>query len=292
MNFTIGTDVEGFLSEKKSGLFTSAIPVIPGTKESPIKLPSGGLLSHDNVACEWATPVATNENEFVEMVKTTLKETTAILPRNLKLNFTASALFPEKELEHPVAQIFGCDKDYNVWLKRVNPKPKCSDLPTLRTAGAHVHVGADNIKERSAQVAFTRMLDINLGVSSILLDKSEMSVQRRKLYGKSGAFRPKPYGIEYRTLSNFWLKSKNLVSLVYKLTRDTVNLFSNEVYGLLNDVNGDIVQETINGNDTETARIIFDKYISKNIANDTSTLFEIVESQWVADFITEWDLAA
>lgn len=296
MDFTIGTDIEGFLSEKKTGLFTSAIPVIPGTKESPVKLPSGGLLSYDNVACEFATPVATNEQEFVDMVKTTLKETVAMIPRNLRLNLTASALFPEKELEHPVAKIFGCDKDYNVWLKRANPKPKCPDLPTLRTAGLHVHVGAECIKKGhaslDAQIAFTRMLDINLGISSVLLDNSKMSVQRRLLYGKSGAFRPKPYGIEYRTLSNFWLKSKNLVSLIYKFTRDTMNLFSNEIYGLLDDVSGNIVQETINGNDVETARIIFDKYISKNLADDTTSLFELVERSENFNPEAEWELAA
>jgi hypothetical protein len=34
----------------------------------------------------------------------------------------------------------------------------------------------------------------------------DSDVNRRLLYGKAGTIRIKPYGIEYRTLSNFWLK--------------------------------------------------------------------------------------
>ena len=36
------------------------------------------------------------------------------------------------------------------------------------------------------------------------------------MYGKAGAFRPKTYGVEYRTLSNAWLFSKKLQSFVYR----------------------------------------------------------------------------
>jgi hypothetical protein len=43
--------------------------------------------------------------------------------------------------------------------------------------------------------------DLFLGVPSVLMDNGEM---RKQLYGKAGCYRPKPYGGEYRTLSNFW----------------------------------------------------------------------------------------
>src|SRR3546814_9474953 len=38
------------------------------------------------------------------------------------------------------------------------------------------------------------------------------------MYGAAGAFRTKPYGVEYRVLSNAWLKDSKLMSWVYKNT--------------------------------------------------------------------------
>jgi hypothetical protein len=35
------------------------------------------------------------------------------------------------------------------------------------------------------------------------------------MYGKAGAVRAKSYGVEYRVLSNFWLKSEELMGEVY-----------------------------------------------------------------------------
>lgn len=45
-----------------------------------------------------------------------------------------------------------------------------------------------------------------------------MNWARRELYGKAGAFRPTSYGVEYRTLSNFWLRRKEYMQWVYAQT--------------------------------------------------------------------------
>lgn len=55
-----------------------------------------------------------------------------------------------------------------------------------------------------------------LGVPSIVLDDDK---ERRSLYGSAGSFRFKEYGIEYRTLSNFWLKNKDFMSWVFDQTQ-------------------------------------------------------------------------
>ena len=63
-------------------------------------------------------------------------------------------------------------------------------------------------------------MDLFLGCPSIILDKDN---KRRELYGKAGAYRNKPYGVEYRTLSNFWLTSSKLMQWVYKRTAFALN---------------------------------------------------------------------
>jgi hypothetical protein len=42
------------------------------------------------------------------------------------------------------------------------------------------------------------------------------------MYGAAGAFRPKPYGVEYRVLSNAWLQSEELMAWVYRTTTKAI----------------------------------------------------------------------
>ncbi len=51
-------------------------------------------------------------------------------------------------------------------------------------------------------------MDAVLGIPAILLDDGLL---RKQLYGKAGAFRPKEYGVEYRSLSNFWVFSPEII---------------------------------------------------------------------------------
>jgi len=75
----------------------------------------------------------------------------------------------------------------------------------------------------------TKTLDVYLGAVSLLWDQED---RRRELYGAAGAFRPKPYGMEYRVLSNKWISSPILRKLVYHNTMDAVHkTFENPDYG-------------------------------------------------------------
>lgn len=101
--------------------------------------------------------------------------------------------------------VFGCEPDYNALTGARNPKPQAAD-PGLRTSGGHVHFGFSQIiadgNFMEAQKVMGVMCDYFMGLPSLLLDKDD---RRRELYGKAGSVRFKDYGIEYRTLSNFWL---------------------------------------------------------------------------------------
>jgi hypothetical protein len=61
--------------------------------------------------------------------------------------------------------------------------------------------------------------DILVGNTCVMLDRDEGQIERRKLYGRAGEYRKNDHGYEYRTLSNFWLRSYPLTSLVFGLSR-------------------------------------------------------------------------
>lgn len=118
----------------------------------------------------------------------------------------------------------------------------------MRSAGGHVHV--ETTKD---QLAVIRAMDLFLGVPSVLMDNGEM---RKKLYGKAGAFRGKSYGVEYRTLSNFWIFKNELIRWVWNNTEraldsvDTLDVMAEK----------DNILRAINDNDKEVAQMLVNKY--------------------------------
>ena len=56
----------------------------------------------------------------------------------------------------------------------------------------------------------------------MLLDRDPNAAERREVYGRAGEHRLPKYGLEYRTLSNFWLRSYPLYSLIFGLARQAV----------------------------------------------------------------------
>jgi hypothetical protein len=52
----------------------------------------------------------------------------------------------------------------------------------------------------------------------------------RKLYGAAGRYRQPSYGVEYRTLSNFWLASPELVELVYDICSFVIDSTQEKMY--------------------------------------------------------------
>ena len=128
---------------------------------------------------------------------------------NWKWDKRSAISFPEQELNDPRAFVFGCDPDFSAWTGRANPRPAAKDK-ALRSAGGHVHIGCSHLNIDIISVV--KACDLFLGVPSILMDNG---TERRKLYGKAGAFRPKQYGVEYRTLSNFWIFEDKYVAWVH-----------------------------------------------------------------------------
>ena len=129
------------------------------------------------------------------------------------LNFDASAEFNSQYLDMPGARVGGCEVDNNAWLKCVNPKVSLEHT-NLRCTGGHIHIGFAEGKDMALCEEVIKAMDVFLGLPSVLLDPD---TKRRELYGKAGSFRfAKSYtGCEYRTLSNFWIQSEELMGYVW-----------------------------------------------------------------------------
>lgn len=216
--FKLGCDPELFLANSEGRLVASC-GKIGGTKEAPQPLPSlgeGYAIQEDNVAVEFNIPPASTQREFTNSVARAMKFIGDGVNFGLNLSIVpiSAASFPEEELKTPAAQTFGCDPDYDGWTSQRNPKPTALDWK-LRSCGGHVHVGYEVNKVPFTPQKLIRCMDLYLGVPSVLMDSGEL---RRRLYGKAGAYREKTYGVEYRTLSNFWVFDPKLTKWVWDST--------------------------------------------------------------------------
>lgn len=252
MNILIGCDPEVFV--KQNGLFKSAHNLIKGDKKNPFKIRSGAV-QVDGMALEFNIDPAATEDQFLFNVQDVFDQMKLMVP-DYEIAVTPVAHFDPAYLkaQAPEALELGCDPDFNAWTADVNPRPD-GDRP-MRTASGHIHVGFTNNEDILDEFhqhrcnTLGKQLDFYLGLPSIFYDEDK---ERREMYGKAGAVRYKPYGVEYRTLSNAWLKSAASIRWVYRNAVKGVNeLISGNA---LMDKYGDI-QEIINTSDKKAARAI------------------------------------
>jgi hypothetical protein len=252
MNILVGCDPEVFV--KKSGKFLSAHNLIPGDKKNPYKVPNGAV-QVDGMALEFNIEPVSSEDGFLFNVKDVLTTMKLMVP-GLEVVAEPVAHFDEEYFKNqpPKAKEMGCDPDFDAWTLDANIKPDSS--APMRTAGGHVHIGWTSNKDvrdydhfiQGAEIA--REMDFYLGLSSLFYDRD---VSRREMYGRGGCFRPKPYGVEYRTLSNAWLATDNRIKWVFRSTKRCVeNYFSGKK---LQDKYGDI-SAIINNSDVYKAKSI------------------------------------
>lgn len=220
--FTIGADPELFAKDH-NGVIKSLIDKLGGSKYNPRPIGNGYFLQEDNVAAEFNIPPCSSREEFIKAINYSLDRIELEIKDKYGYSISdkASYHFDTSELQHPAAWIFGCEPDFNVWTREQNPPPLNDDI-NFRTAGGHVHIASDFDPE-----LVVKMCDLTLGVPSVILDKD---TDRRKLYGKAGAFRfgKKYNGIEYRVLSNFWVLSNKLVGWVYDQVGRSLDLLKND----------------------------------------------------------------
>jgi len=307
MQILFGSDPEFMLVDDK-GQLHSAIEIVKGTKDAKIQLGDGIELFHDNVNAELNIKPGRNEDEVqanIALALDGLRKTVAPYYPVAR----ASADFPANELDNDEARAFGCEPEFCAYELSVITAPE--PPPTFRSAGGHIHLGADcesyplraplegpsddqdSTKRDMARIEVIRMMDVFVGLASVMLDTDPTTAGRRKLYGKAGSHRPKSYGVEYRAPGNFWLRNPEMISLVYRLSMFVVDFvahdgqrqwwadYANLVEGTT--YNPDEVRRAIDETNVELAKRLIHELVLPNLPADLKLdMFdEIVEARGI-----------
>jgi hypothetical protein len=214
MNATIGADPEMFV--KRGQTILPIFGLVGGTKKAPLPILLGApgfTYQEDGAALEFNIPAFMGYTRFTEGIGSAMENLQRYILNPLKLEIATginAIKLTSEQLEHPKAKEIGCLPDH--WAYGApgdSPLPEdmykrkpfsASDLGAMRYAGGHIHVGYN--KEAVPADIFAKYMDVLIGLPCVKYDKQG---GRRKIYGLPGLYRPKPYGLEYRTLSNFWL---------------------------------------------------------------------------------------
>lgn len=223
MKITIGADPELFVTH--NGKFRSAWGLVPGTKENPHRVENGAV-QVDGMALEFNIDPVDNEDDFVSNCQSVMGQMKEMIPDKYEFAVVPSCRFNGNHFraQPEEAKELGCTPDYNAYTMEENPQP--DNNTTMRTAAGHIHIGfcegadvtSDEHMIRCATLV--KQLDWYLGIPSVLFDND---AKRRSMYGNAGCFRPKPYGVEYRVLSNAWLLNENRMKFVYNQSVNAVN---------------------------------------------------------------------
>src|SRR5690554_3499131 len=250
----VGAGPEFFV--KQNCVFVSAYGLIKRDKKNPVKVDRGAV-QVDGMALEFNIDPASSQDEFLLNINTVMSILQQMVP-DYDHSVVPVADFGAEYIaaQPPEAKELGCDPDFNAWLSAVNEKPNME--LAFRTASGHVHIGwgdgfdIENPKHLAMCEMATKQMDFYLGLPSLMFDKD---VRRRSMYGKSGTYRPKVYGVEYRTLSNAWLKSESLIRWVFNSVQTGMKelMAGNHLWNQYGDI-----QDIINNSDVDAAKAIID----------------------------------
>ena len=250
--YMLGADPELFVGQ--NGVPVSAFGLIAGDKKNPQKV-EGGAVQVDGMALEFNIDAVSNEADWMKNINGVLAILAAMVPQHQLLPQPVAEFGLEYIRSQPEkAKELGCEPDWDAYTVAVNPRPN-GELP-FRSAAGHIHFGipeaggeapVDDMDYIGWIAAKVRELDFYVGLPSLFYDND---TKRRELYGKAGAFRPKRYGMEYRTPSNQWLGSDNLKRWAYQASMYAMEQIDKGI--CLADKYGDI-QRIINKSDKAAA---------------------------------------
>lgn len=235
----IGADPEVFIYDAKAAQYVSAHTFIPGTKKEPLPTHFGGL-QVDGVSAEFNIKPCDDVLTWIRRNNAALGALTNLATKanpNYVVSIAPVATFDKKYFNTlpPSVLELGCDPDFSAYTGMPNPSPQTNE--PFRTGSGHIHFGwyASHSLEKNPLnneahlkdcVSVVKLADFSIFLLSGLWDQDR---KRRTLYGNKGAFRPKPYGVEYRSPSNAWLKDNLMQAWVFNTAMHILHLHEDNV---------------------------------------------------------------
>jgi hypothetical protein len=239
----IGCDPEFlFLKDGKVIESSLAVPYVH------ISEPMYGKVIEDGFQGELNPSAVTCRQSTVWLISHLLRD---IRMAGFGYRFGAGYWIPESDFVNLTnkSKVFGCVPSQSIYGSQAIGVDPMKYM--FRPLGGHIHLELEKPMMRDLK-KIVRLLDIFVGNTSVAFDQDPLQVERRKNYGRAGEFREKEYGVEYRTLSNFWLQDYVYLSMVFGLARQALSIYqaglSDEFIALFKD---DSIERAINNNDKE-----------------------------------------
>lgn len=208
MTVSIGADPELFIFTKQ-GDFVPGYEITSGTKEDPEQIDNGCALQYDNVMLEFNIPPAKTPGEFCSSVTYVRRH---LRGRGFSIGNSCETVLPDGVEQDRRANIFGCSPDFDAYQMGAQTEPLDEEILRtndghVRWAGGHIHLGYNKTMDLPDFVA-ARLCDLLISCR-YMAHARDSQRGRRQYYGQPGRYRPKEYGIEYRTMGNGWVCAKS-----------------------------------------------------------------------------------
>lgn len=258
-----GCDPELFITQ--AGKIVGAERVLPS---NGLAVGYYGKVVLDGVQVEFnprADPCRANIGNYIRDHFKTLKRHLDTLTKNgeeFEVSFLQVVDVPRGEFcaLSDKSKALGCMPSLNKYNQRAGVRVNPSTY-RKRSAGGHIHLGMSSnptMMKKGVRERLVPILDILVGNTCVLIDREPRAHERRRLYGRAGEYRLPKHGLEYRTLSNFWLTHYYLMSFVMGLARMGVHVMETTGWDaeahLLGMVDQKKIRRAINTNNLELAQ--------------------------------------
>lgn len=277
-SYTVGSDPELFL--RYGGKIIGSERVIPEIKS---------LVVRDGVQVELNPPASASPAILGSWISQSFRRLDVLVKAHpgVEISYDRVVDLDRSELDalSDKSRELGCEPSFNIHKDYPMPSDEFKRTYTIRSAGGHLHFGlrGDLFDERVRAVGW---LDAFVGNTCVMLDRDPKASLRRQVYGRAGEYRIPNHGLEYRTLSNFWLRNYTLLDFVEELARIAFNVVQDGIdegsieSELIDNVDMGAIVRAIDTNDLNLAWNNFKSLMKYGMFSHWPTLTVM---QWLED---------